>query len=97
MERAEAVIFTRIFTSFHLTRKLVSIVLHFSFSMQKINKLVAGASDGGKKETKEIERICCYFYNFICFISLYALVSSLFVFHFTCLMQKIKKLVAGGP
>jgi len=25
--------------------------------MQKINKLVAGASDGGKKETKEIERI----------------------------------------
>src|SRR6218665_2554802 len=47
-----------------------------------------------KRQRKLAGYICCYFYNFICFISLYALVSSLFVFHFTFL---IKKLVAGGP
>src|SRR6218665_2709251 len=46
-----------------------------------------------KRQRKLSGYICCYFYNFICFISLYALVSSLFVFHCTC--KKIKKLVAG--
>src|SRR6218665_310960 len=50
-----------------------------------------------KRQRKLSGYICCYFYNFICFISLYALVSSLFAFHFTFLMQKIKKLVAGAP
>src|SRR6218665_2028207 len=68
--------------------------------MQKTNKLVARAPNGGKKETKKLSGyrpIYAVFYNFICFISLYALVSSLLVFHFTFLMQKIKKLVAGAP
>jgi len=30
--------------------------------MKTINKLVAGAPDGGKKETKEIERIYMLFF-----------------------------------
>src|SRR6218665_2170610 len=36
-----------------------------------------------KRQRKLSGYICCYFYNFICFISLYALVSSLFSLHFS--------------
>ena len=43
------------FTLFHFTHYLALFVLHFTVLMQKIKKPVAGASDGGKKETKQIE------------------------------------------
>ena len=39
--------------------------------MQKISKLVAGAPDGGKKETKEIERIHMYMLLFLQFYLIY--------------------------
>jgi len=38
----------------------------------------------------------CYFYKYFYFISLHALVT-FFVSHFTVLMRKIKKVVAGAP
>src|SRR6218665_3847598 len=50
-----------------------------------------------KRQRKLSGYTCCYFNNFICFISLYALVSSLFVFHFTFLMQKNQETGRGGP
>jgi len=55
------------------------LVLHFTILMQKIKKLVAGATNGRKKEKRQRNlraNIGCYFYNYVCFISLYTLVSS---------------------
>jgi len=63
---------------------------------KKIMKLVARAPDGGKKEIKEIELT----YNYFCFVSLYALVSSYGSFCLTFYFsnaKKIKKLVAWTP
>ena len=64
--------------------------------MQKIEKLVAGPSTAERKGQRKLSGHRLLFLQLkFCFISLYEL--ALFVLHFTFLMQKFKKLVAGTP
>jgi len=77
MERTWAVTFTSFFYFILLYALVSSFCLTFYRFNAKNQEAGRRALNGGQKEAKEYERTYSYyFYNYFCFISLYALISS---------------------